>query len=122
MELQLQKMRKLAGFDQQQMADALAVKKRTYGSWERGEVSMSFPQAVACAEILGCTTDELAGRKPARHYSDPEQEALNGYFESMNKDGRTALVSSARLMSGSPDVRIEKDRQEPPDIQAAMGA
>lgn len=122
MELQLQRMRKLAGLDQQEMADALGIKKRTYGSWEREEVAMSFPQAIACAEVLGCTTDELAGRKPIRSYTDPNQAALNGYYESMNDRGRETLVESARLMSDGNSVRIEKDSPESVGISAAMGA
>ena len=122
MDLQLQRMRKLAGLDQQEMADALGIKKRTYGSWERGEVTISFPQAIACAEVLGCTTDELAGRKPIRSFADPQQAALNGYYESMNERGRATLVESARLMSDGDSVRIEKDGAEHSGIQTAMGA
>ena len=122
MELQLQRMRKLAGLDQQEMADALGIKKRTYGSWERGEVTISFPQAIACAEVLGCTTAELAGRKPIRSFADPQQAALNGYYESMNERGRATLVESARLMSDGDSVRIEKDGAEHSGIQTAMGA
>lgn len=121
MELQLQQIRKRAGLSQQQMADALGIKKRTYGSWERQEVSLSLEQAYDCAVILGCSIDAIAGYDPPVSYSDPGQAALNAYFESMNSAGRGALVESARLMSGSPDTRIEKDRPErlrvPPQVE-----
>lgn len=122
MDLQLKRFRNLRGLSQDEMAERLGVKTSRYGTWERGECTMSFPQAIACAEILGCTTDELAGRKPVRSFADPDQAALNGYFESMNERGRSALVESARLMSDGDSVRIEKDGAEHSGIQTAMGA
>lgn len=95
----------------------------TYTQYEQGQISLSLEKAWEFADALDCTLDELAGRKrPRKEFSDPEQEALNSYFESMNDNGRTALVESARLMSGSPDVRIEKDGPEYADVSAAMGA
>lgn len=122
MNLKLKELRQLKGLRQAEVADAVGVKVATYRTWENEKRTMSFPQAIACAEILGCTTDELAGRKPVRRYSDPSQEALNGYYESMNERGRQTLVESARLMSDGNSVRIEKDGEEHPDIQAALGA
>lgn len=109
MELQLQRLRKLAGLSQQDMADALGIKKRTYGSWERQEVALSLEQACRCAILLNCTTDEIAGLEHSISYIDPAQKALNGYYESMNSSGRNALVETARLMSDGDSVRIEKD-------------
>lgn len=122
MDLQLKRFRNLRGLSQDEMAERLGVKTSRYGTWERGERTMSFPQAIACAEILGCTTDELAGRKPVRSFADPDQAALNGYYESMNERGRSALVESARLMSDGDSVRIEKDGAEDAGISAAVGA
>lgn len=103
MELQLQKLRKAAGLSQQDMADALGVKKRTYGSWERGEVTMSFPQAIACARILGCTTDAIAGLENER-FADSSQSQLNNYFQSMDDAGKAAITETARLMSGNSSL------------------
>lgn len=122
MKLKIKRIREAKSLSQQEIADKINVPVRRYGSWEREERKLNFEDAILLAEVLGCTTDELAGRKPIRSYADPEQAALNGYYESMNADGRTALVSSARLMSGSPDVRIEKDGKEYPDLPSAMGA
>ena len=58
----------------------------------------------------------------APEYADARQTALNGYFESMNEGGKDTLVASARLMAGSPDVRVEKNNREDLPLQAAMGA
>lgn len=109
MELQLQQIRKRAGLSQQQMADALGIKKRTYGSWERQEVSLSLEQAYDCAVILGCSIDAIAGYTPPVSYADPAQEALNGYWDSMNDDGRERLLGIAELAADSGKVRVQKN-------------
>lgn len=65
---------------------------------------------IKIAEGLGMTAEELYFGVPptAPEYSDVRQTALNGYYESMNEGGKDTLVASARLMAGSPDVRVEK--------------
>lgn len=122
MDLQLKRIRSLKGFSQEDMATKLGIKKSRYGTWERGERTMSFPQACACADILGCTTDELAGRKPIRSFADPRQASINASFENMNDNGKDTLVSVARSMEKDTANRIEKNGQEYSDDQAAMGA
>ena len=92
MNLQLQRLRKLAGFKtQKEVADALGVPERRYASWEREEAMINLEQAYNC-----------------------------GYWESMNDKGRSALLGTAELMSGSPDTRIEKDRAASPGIPAQV--
>lgn len=122
MKLQIKRIREAKGFSQQDVADRINVPVRRYGSWEREERKLNFEDAILLAEALGCTTDELAGRKPIRSYADPKQAALNGYYESMNDKGRETLVESARLMSDGNSVRIEKDSPESAGVSAAMGA
>lgn len=122
MELQLMKLRKLAGYrNRDDFAAKLGVNKHTYRSWETGAAMMSLEQAYNVTEILGCTLDELVGREPARSFSDPAQAALNGYYESMNSHGRDMLVETARLMSDGDSVRIEKAGAEPVRVQEKVG-
>ncbi len=120
MNLQLKKLRTLKGLSQDEMAEKLGVKTSRYGTWERGERMLSLKQAYDCAVILGCSIDAIAGYSPPVSYADPAQEALNGYWESMNDKGRSALLGTAELMSGSPDTRIEKDRAASPGIPAQV--
>ena len=122
MRLQLQRLRKLAGYKTQKaVADALGVPERRYASWEREEAMMSLEQAAECAVLFNCTIDAIAGLERPATFSDPGQAALNGYYHSMNDEGRAALVNTAKLMSGSPDTRIEKDRPAPHGVPAEMG-
>lgn len=118
--LQLKKIRNLRGLSQDEMAQALGIKTSRYGTWERGERAMSFSQAIACSEILECSLDELAGRQAYISFADSGQASLNGYYESMNDKGREAFVQTARLMSGSPDTRLQKDRPEAIRVQEAV--
>lgn len=123
----LQSMRKNAGFKSaKSFAEHLGISVSAYTEYEQGRCSFTYEQAWEFADALGCTLDELGGRTPPSgangSFQDPMQGDLNRYFESMNNEGRSALVASARLMSGSPDVRIEKDKPEDHGISTAMGA
>ena len=115
----LQKMRKAAGFKSAKaFAEYVGVNPNTYTQYEQGLVAMLYERAWQFADALNCTLDELGGRTPpsAQAYTDPDQAALNGYFESMNSTGRNALVETARLMSDGDSVRIEKDVPLPPEV------
>ena len=109
MEVQLEKLRKLAGINQTEMADKLDVKVATYRSWEKGKRMLSLKQAYDCAVILGCSIDAIAGYTPHVSYADPAQDALNGYWESMNDDGRERLLGIAELAADSGKVRVQKN-------------
>lgn len=123
LKLQLKRLRKLAGFKTQaDMAKALGVPNRRYGSWEREEAMMSLEQAYKVTEILDCTLDELVGREPTRSFSDPGQSALNACYENMNEDGKGTLVSVARSLERDTANRIEKDGEELSEYQAKLGA
>lgn len=121
MDLQLRKLRKSRGMTQDELAQAIGVTKRIIGAYERGETMMTLEAAADCALVLNCTIDAIAGIEQPATFSDPEQTALNGYYHSMNDEGRAALVNTAKLMSGSPDTRIEKDRPAPHGVPAEMG-
>lgn len=111
----LQQHRKKAGFrSAKAFAEHCGINVSTYTDYEQGRGSMSYEQAWAFADMLGCTLDSLGGRVPPNSatYDDPDQEALNGYYESMNSEGRATLVASARLMADSNAVRIEKNQPE----------
>lgn len=110
MNLQLQRLRKLAGFKtQKEAADALGVPERRYASWEREEAMINLEQAYNCARLFGCSIDAIAGYDPPVSYSDPAQAALNGYWESMNDDGRERLLGIAELAADSGKVRVQKN-------------
>ena len=70
---------------------------------------MSLEQAYMVTEVLGCTLDELVGRKPSVSYSDPMQAELNHCYAKMNESGRTLLAEAAKSIAADPARRIVKD-------------
>ena len=122
MELQLKRLRKQAGFTQDEMAAILGVKKRTYGSWERQEAMMNLEQAYDCAVALGCTLNDLVGMESSRSYVDPRQATINGHFETFNDSGKTELATMAERMSHDPSIRIQKNSDKRGQDRETMGA
>lgn len=118
----LQASRKAGGYKSAKaFALRMGLAPTAYTEYEQGRHMFTIEQAWEFAEALGIDIDALVGFEAERVFSDPGQAALNAYFESMNSAGRGALVESARLMSGSPDTRIEKDRAEPHGVPAEVG-
>lgn len=97
MKLQLQRLRKLAGYKSQaEIAAVIGVPERRYASWEREEAMMSLEQAYNCAVALHCSIDEIAGREVSpRSYTDKVQERINQQYESMNERGRQRVADAA---------------------------
>ena len=77
--IRLKAIRTDRGITQEEMAKRLDIKLPTYRTWERGQVSMTFENAYRCAEILGCTPNDLCN-----WYEDHPRAA----------DGLTALPPS----------------------------
>ena len=116
----LQHLRKKAGLKQGEMADLLGVNSRTYGAWERGEAMINLAQACACADVLGCTVDELAGRSwpPIDHSAselDPLKRQVVDAYDSMTQAGRESLAGVAKGLCALPENRPGDGR---PSLQA----
>lgn len=117
----LQAARKAAGYKSaRSFAEHMDMKATTYTSYEQGIAPFTIEQAWEFAKELGTSIDALAGYEVSQSFADPAQAALNGYWESMNDKGRSALLNSAELMSGSPDTRIKKDRPASDGIPTTM--
>ena len=77
------------------------------------------------AEGLGMTAEELyygpeyVKERPKFDY--PQQEAVNGHYESLNETGRRLVAETVEAMSSSPALRAVKDGQGS-DYQTEMGA
>ena len=72
MDLQLMKLRKMAGYrNRDDFAEKLGVNKYTYRSWESGTAMMSLEQAYNVTEVLGCTRLRSTIGRPAGVYPLP---------------------------------------------------
>ena len=79
MALKLRELREQAGYSQKDAADALGVKVRTYGSWEREEVRMSLEQAFDVSRLFNCTLDDLVGLQKKRELTLKEELLIRDY-------------------------------------------
>lgn len=71
---------------------------------------MSFPQAVACAEVLDCTTDALAGREVSTdRYTDKRQTDLNKNYEALTDEGKDAALGAVRGIRASESARANEE-------------
>ena len=57
--LMLKEIRENKGITQPEMSDLLDMNLATYRSWERGRSRFTLENACRCAEILGCTPNDL---------------------------------------------------------------
>jgi transcriptional regulator with XRE-family HTH domain len=60
----LVRLRRAAGLSQPKLAKAAGIPLSTLRQWEQGRRLPSWEGAIALADGLGCTLDELAGREP----------------------------------------------------------
>lgn len=99
----LQQARKAAGFKSAKaFADHLGIPVSKYTEYEQGRHGFTYEQAWIFADALGCTIDEIGGRKTPEHHSpDPHQEILNDCYQQMNARGRERLAEEAAVMLGS---------------------
>lgn len=112
MNLQLKRLRKLAGYRTQgDFANAAGIPERRYASWEREEVMMSLEQAYNVTEILGCSLEELVGRDKfsKREFSDERQRDLNNNFEELTDEGKDAALGSVRGIRASESARAKAE-------------
>ena len=121
---QLQEARRSAGFKSAKaFAEHIGYSPSAYTEYEQGRRMFTYEQAWEFCDVLGCTMDELGGRKPPeRAYSDPRQAQLNASYENMNDNGRDSLAAVARSMEKDTANRTFKDSAERVDDQTAMGA
>lgn len=111
MDLQLQRLRKEAGYkNRDDFAKEIGVKPSTYKTWESGTRKFSFEQACMIADFLKCSLDELAGRYDyIGAYSDERQRDLNNNYESLSDEGKDAALGSVRGIRASESARAKTE-------------
>lgn len=98
MEIQLKRLRREAGYKSR---DAFAAalgdpyNARQIKAWEIGERKLSLEQACVIADFLGCSLDELAGRRFRRIEADPDpaHRGLVESYDSLSEEGREVADS-----------------------------
>ncbi len=100
---------------QSEMADALGVKHRTYGSWERGEAGLSLSMAAECVKLLGCTLEDLAGLQERRQYGSAPDMTIGESIKKLRKAHGLTQEELGRI-AGASSMAVsqwENDRAVP---------
>ena len=115
MQLVMRNIRKKKGYTQEQLAEIVGATKRQIGAWERGENDMPMDYAVAIADALGCSIDQIAGRTEyafvTMNRNDTgytvelkpftEADELLRLYRSMTDEGRQQLMIFARGLAAT---------------------
>lgn len=91
-------MRERVNMTQQEVADALDVKRRRYGDWETERREINLKDAIRLADLFGCTLDELAGK--ARPALSTDEAELLAHYRNTDSRGRDAIMRNAVGESG----------------------
>lgn len=94
MGLALKELRLKAGLQQSELGKLVGVSNRVISAWERGETQLTINDACKIATALGCTLDELAGRKTQG--IDP---SLARNYRAMGPEGRAALIATSDALA-----------------------
>ena len=102
MKLNLKGVRRDAGVTQQQLADALGVSLATVGNWERGVTYPDAEQVWRCAEVLGCTPNDIFGwTDPGDAPRDSQRDELDQIWPKLGDGARGTVLDVARIACGA---------------------
>ena len=121
MNLQIKQIRKRSGLNQKDVAAAIGVPVRTYGSWERGERNITLEDACLIADVLRCTLDELVGRKPpiiTPNENDRQFERLSYCYSMLNDESKEQLAGLASTFTADASRLAFKSGE---DSEAGVG-
>ena len=110
MKLRLKEIRTRCGMGQQEVANRAGMPVRRYGSYERGERTISLADAAIIADVFDCSLDELAGRdfRPEGGYSDARQAELNRVWGQIGEQRRDRLLETAHDFEALERGRAER--------------
>ena len=110
MKTELQAVRKRAGYPSARaFAERLGLSPNTYTAYEQGRIAPPAERLCEMADALGCTVDEILGRRAApAPRADPRQAALLEDFAALSDAGKDAAVGSVRGILASEKKRARR--------------
>lgn len=111
----MKRMREQSGMTQQQVADALGIKKPRYGDWERETREVNLRDAIRIADLFQCTLDELAGREWPKSSSPPLSRTERGIvdaYRASDQSGQEAIQAAVAGISQRFDKSNSEDMAE----------
>lgn len=97
----LRRIRKASGYTSAaSFCEKLGIDVKRYYEYEAGRINIPLSLAFRFCDVLGCSLDELAGRKdqPGKPLTDGEEE-LVGYYDACDVESRRIISSTARRLA-----------------------
>ena len=107
----MKEIRESRGLGQKEVAAALGMPVRTYGSYERGERTLSLDIAAQIADVFDVKLDELLGREfdGSTSLSSNNEAELIAIYRSMEKKMQDLMLEQARMYAELSKARKRQD-------------
>ena len=99
----------MKGIKQIEIAEFMGISQGSVSNWMKGINSIDIENLAKLCGFLGVTLNQVYGVDPITPealLSAQENELLR-LFRSLNKNGKSMLMSTARAFSGNPDLQKE---------------
>lgn len=104
----MKELRVRMGLGQKEVASELDMPVRRYGSYERGERTLSLIDAARIADVFECTLDELAGREwPPEGRTSDEARLVDAYRECTPRE-KSSLLNMAQTMADDGQAKNDQ--------------
>ena len=104
-------MRESAGLSQQDVADALGVKKGRYGDWERETREINLRDAIKLADLFNCSLDDLAGHKaPDQPSITADEQTIVDTYRAAGRLGKRVILATAREVAEDMELDAREKR------------
>ena len=105
----IRKICEMKGIKQIEIAEFMGISQGSVSNWMKGINSIDIENLAKLCGFLGVTLNQVYGVDPITPealLSAQENELLR-LFRSLNKNGKSMLMSTARAFSGNPDLQKE---------------
>lgn len=105
----IRKICEMKGIKQIEIAEFMGISQGSVSNWMKGINSIDIENLARLCGFLGVTLNQVYGVDPITPealLSAQENELLR-LFRSLNKNGKSMLMSTARAFSGNPDLQKE---------------
>lgn len=99
----------MKGIRQIDIAEYMGISQGSVSNWMKGINSIDIENLARLCEFLGVSLNQIYGVDPITPESllSAQESELIHVFRSLNKNGRSMLMSTARAFSGNPDLQKE---------------
>ena len=105
----IKKVCEMKGIKQIDIADYMGISQGSVSNWMKGLNSIDIENLAKLCEFLGISLNQVYGVDPITPEAllSAQENELLSIFRSLNKNGKSMLISTARAFSGNPDMQKE---------------